>query len=113
MKKAIVLILLSVFVAFPVFAQITGVITPPEKIKSFEDVLALANNIINYIFTALLVMAVIFILISAFNWLTAAGDTVKTGKARDQLMYAVIALAVGALAKGLVYMVSRLLGVQI
>ncbi|PIP24993.1 MAG: hypothetical protein COX34_01290 [Candidatus Nealsonbacteria bacterium CG23_combo_of_CG06-09_8_20_14_all_36_12] len=113
MKKIITLSLLTILVAIPVSAQITGIVTPPEKIKTFEDILALANQIINYIFTVLLVVAIIFILISAFTWLTAAGDPLKTGKARDQLMYAIIALAIGALAKGLVFMVANLMGVKI
>jgi hypothetical protein len=113
MKKIITLSLLSILVAFPVFAQITGVVNPPEKIKTFEDILALVNQIINYIFTALLIFAIIFILIAAFSWMTAAGDPTKTGQARDKLLYALIALAIGALAKGLVFMVANLLGVKI
>ena len=113
MKKIITLSLLTILVAIPVSAQITGIVTAPEKIKTFEDILALMNQIINYIFTALLVFAIIFLLIAAFSWMTAAGDPIKVGQARDKLMYALIALAIGALAKGLVYMVANLMGVSI
>lgn len=113
MKKIITISILTILVALPVFAQITGPISPPEKIKTFEDILALVNKIINYIFTALIVFAVIFLLIAAFSWMTAAGDPVKVGQARDKLLYALIALAIGALAKGLVFMVANLMGVEL
>jgi len=113
MKKTITIVFLSLLVAVPVFAQITGVVNPPDKIKTFEDILALVNQLINYLFTALLVLSIVFIILSAFNWLTAAGDPMKTEKARNQLMYCLIALAIGALAKGLVFMVANLMGVRI
>ncbi len=71
------------------------------------------NTITNYIFTALIVFAVIMVIIAGFGFLTAGGDPLKAGTARTQLLYALIAIAVGALAKGLIYMVAKLMGTSI
>jgi len=111
MKKAISIITLLTFailVASPVFSAEVG-----TKFTTIEDMLALISRLINYLFTALLITAVIFIIISAFGWLTSGGDSAKTQNSRNMLMYALIAVAVGALAKGLVYMVGSLLQVDV
>ena len=114
MKKFIALSFISIFLATPllVLAQ-ESVVEVPDKYKSFEDILPLINTLTNYIFTALIVFAVIMIIIAGFNFLTAAGDPLKAGTARTQLIYALVAIAVGALAKGLVYMVANLMGVKV
>jgi hypothetical protein len=89
-----------------------GVVEVPTKYKSFADLLPVINTITNYIFTALIVFAVIMVIIAGFNFLTAGGDPIKAGTARSQLIYALVAIAIGALAKGLIYMVATLMGVS-
>lgn len=113
MKKLIVLSILSILAVAPLLALAQqGVVEVPTKYKSFTDLLPVINTITNYIFTALIVFAVIMVIIAGFSFLTAGGDALKAGTARTQLMYALIAIAIGALAKGLIYMIATLMGVS-
>lgn len=114
MKKAISLITLSLLaVAFvaPVFAETSpNDITSKPAFDSLSGLLNFINQIINWLFTGLLVVAVIFILLAAFQFLTNGGDDTKIKEAQKKLMYALIAVVIGALAKGLVLVVCNLLG---
>ena len=114
MKKFLSLITLTVLlVSFDVHVLAD---TAPNDITSkpvFTDVsglLAFANTIINWIFTILLVVAVIMILLAAFKFLTNGGKEDEIKKAQNMLLYALIAIVIGALAKGLVLVVSNLVG---
>lgn len=73
------------------------------------DILAIFNRITNWIFTILLILAVIFILLAAFNYLTgAAGDGEKIKTAHRMLIFAVVAVAIAFLAQGILFVVSEL-----
>ena len=111
MKKLIGFIAVSTLLASPLvsLAAITQVQTATPGVTSFEDFLAIFNTLINWIFTLLLVFAVIFIILAAFAYLTAGGDEEKVGKAHQRIIYAVIAIAVAFLAQGISFVVAQLL----
>ncbi len=71
------------------------------------------EKVINYFFTALIVLAVIFIILAGFSFLTASGDPAKLNKAKNQLFWALVAVAIGALSKGMVMAVAKIFGVEI
>jgi len=58
----------------------------------------------------LLTLAGIFLTVGAFYYLTAAGDENKLKKAKNYIIYTVVAVAVGLLSKLLVTVVKGLLG---
>lgn len=60
------------------------------------------------IFTAMVIMVVLFVLLGAFNILTAAGNADKVNKGRDYILYAAIGLAVALLAKAVPWLVRFL-----
>ena len=64
----------------------------------------------DYIFMAILVIAVIFILLAAWTFLTSGGEPEKVKKARSYLLFAVIGIAVGFLARILVKVVASIVG---
>ena len=64
--------------------------------------LAALDTIINVLFTVLVVVAVIFIILGAFSLLTAQGDETKISTGRQKILYAIIAVVVALLARGLV-----------
>jgi len=70
-------------------------------------VVDLIQTITNWMFTILLVAAVVFILLAAFKYLTSGGGE-EVGVAHKMLMYAAVALAVGFLAKGIVFVIQEL-----
>jgi len=72
--------------------------------------LNMMNIVINFIFVALMILVIIMVLMGAFNLMTAAGDTVKVKKGRDQIMYAAIGLIVALVAKAVPSIVSAIFG---
>jgi uncharacterized membrane protein len=64
-------------------------------------------------FLILLTLAIIFIIIAAYKYLTAGGDESKVSSAHKTLIYALVAIAVGLLAQGLVYLVAELVGASL
>ena len=63
----------------------------------------------DYIFAAILVVAIIFILLSAWSFLTSSGEPEKVKKARNYLLFAVIGIAVAFLAKLLIKVVASIM----
>lgn len=97
--------------AMPVlsFAQITTVQHPPSQEGfRFETILRIFATLISWIFTILLVIATLLIFYAAFLYLTAAGDTEKTKKAQQTLIYAAVGIAVALLAQGVQFLVKQL-----
>jgi len=67
--------------------------------------------IADWIFVILLIFATIFIVLAAFQFVTAGGDPSAVAQARMKLLYAVIGVAVAAVAKGLPIAVRHIIGV--
>lgn len=73
------------------------------------NIATFVNAVLNWAFGLLIVIAVLFVIYAAFLYLTAAGDEEKTKKAKSYIVYAVIALVVGALARAVVAIVTTFL----
>ena len=104
-KKLIVAFILSgiiLTVAVPAFAQVESL--------TFRDVVRILNRLANWMFVVLLSIAVIMIIISAYRYLTADGSEEKVSKAHKALIYALVAIGIGLLAKGLIFLVGELVG---
>jgi len=110
-NKQLKTILLLSLISLPVltFAQY-GVQSPPTPVTRFEDILGILNTVINWIFTILLALAVIFIMFAAFEYLGSAGDPEKTRTAANKLIYAAVAIGVGLISKGIEFIVRQLIG---
>ena len=67
-------------------------------------------NIRDWFFTFALIIGVIFVIVAAFQYMTAAGDSEKVRKAHWSLTYAAIGLAVAILAAGVPQLIGSLLG---
>lgn len=75
----------------------------PEGPKSVIDIVEV---IADWIFTVLLVLAVIFILLAAYNYM--GGSEEGVAKAHRMLLYTLVAVAVAFLAIGLVSAIQTL-----
>jgi len=75
-----------------------------------QNVMSVLNNITNWLFAILLVIAAIAIIIAAFKFVTAQGDPEAVKSARQFVLYALIGVLVGILARGLVSLVGRIAG---
>ncbi len=114
MKSTLIGFLVISFLALPVMAL--GVSpTPPEELPAPPEEAAeelhlkqLIERIGAWLFWIILALAVIFILLAAFTFLTSGGDPEKVNKAKGQLIYALVAVVVAVLAWGLVALVRAI-----
>jgi hypothetical protein len=94
-------------------AQVTGpngVAAPVSGINSLSEVGSELCGITNWLFYFLIILAVIFVIVAAFKYLTAAGDPEKVKAASHSLLYAAIAIVVGILAKAVPSLVGSVIG---
>ncbi|OGG37957.1 hypothetical protein A2127_00910 [Candidatus Jorgensenbacteria bacterium GWC1_48_12] len=89
------------------FGQVTG---GPE---TGSDILGLIRTITNWFAAVFFAIAVIFIILAAFGYLTAGGDEEKVGSAKKKLVYAVVAIVVAALAFFIPRIVLDILNVDV
>lgn len=77
------------------------------KIGSVDDILRLVDRVINIIGGLFFAVAVIFIFFAGYKYLTAAGQPEKLTEAKNQLIYSIIAIAVGLIAFSVTTIVER------
>ena len=82
---------------------------PPPPITSLSGFQSfICTVVVGWMFTFLIVLAVVFVLIAAFKYLTASGDPEKVKSASHTLIYAAIAIVVALFARGLPLIISSL-----
>ena len=110
MKNFFLVPLLALLAGAPMVASAQAQVPNPGDTilsKGAPGVIDLINTISNWMFTILLVLAVIFILLAAYEYLLSGGGE-ETSKAHRMLIYAAVAIAVAFLAKGIVFVVAEL-----
>jgi len=90
------------------FGQI-NVNTPKTNITSLSGVEAVITRIVNWITGLFFVAAILYIFYAAWLYLSAAGDEEQIKKAKNQLLYSIIAIAVALLAGTMRYIVASIL----
>ncbi|HUC31615.1 MAG TPA: hypothetical protein VMR99_02940 [Candidatus Paceibacterota bacterium] len=88
----------------------SGVNVPQGNVTSLQSVLQLLCTVFAWAFYFLIILAVIFVIVAAFRYLTAAGDPEKVKTAGQTLLYAAIAIGVALLAKAVPLVVGSFLG---
>jgi hypothetical protein len=74
---------------------------PPAQLQT-TDVITTINSLTNWFFALFLIVAVWFLILAAFHFVTANGETEKVNTARNEVMYAMIGVLIAVLAKGIV-----------
>ena len=69
-----------------------------SPIKDPADIFRILQKITQYVYTVFFVVAIIYIIFAAFNFLTAGGDTKKVETAQSQIFWAVIAIAIALIS---------------
>jgi len=112
MKKVLVGLMLGALLTVP--AMTIAQNSPTGSIPTEPDeVWKTINTVINWAFAVLILGAVLVIVLAAYLFLTAAGDADKVAKARNYVLYALIAIVVAFLAKALISLVASMLGVDV
>ncbi len=69
-------------------------------ISSVNDIYRILEKIVGYVYGIFFIVAVLFILLAAFSFLTAQGDPQKIISARNQILWAAVAIAIALLSVG-------------
>lgn len=67
--------------------------------RSVQDVINLVNNMASWFETIIFAIAIIMILVAAFQFLTAAGNEEKVSTARKSLVWGLVGIAVALFAR--------------
>jgi len=116
LKSKIIASVIAISVVMPlasvVYAQpSTGLNLPGANtnITTVSGAVDIIRGVVRWIYVIFFIIAVLFIIFAAFTYLTAGGDPEKTTKAKNQLIYAAVAIAVALLALGFQSIVSNFL----
>ena len=82
----------------------------PEGPTSAGQVLRILDAIGDWVFAVFISIAVIFIIIAIFDFVTGGGDPAKISSARQKLIYAAIGIALALVAGGLDNVLSNIIG---
>ena len=67
---------------------------------SVGGIVDVLRSVVRWIYIIFFIIAVMFVLFAAFSYLTAGGDPERVTTAKNQIIYAAIAIAVALLAVG-------------
>ena len=79
-------------------------------IKEPGDIIKILEKIVYYTYIIFFIVAVFFIIVAAFNFLTAGDDPEKIKSARNQIFWAVVAIAIALLSVSAETIIKDLLG---
>ena len=83
-------------------------IAPTGPTSGFE-VLLLIQNLTNWLFVGFMLLAVIFIILAAWQFISAGGDPTAITKARSKLLWAGIAIVVAVVSRAVPVVVQSIL----
>ncbi|MBI2123769.1 MAG: hypothetical protein HYU04_00820 [Candidatus Wildermuthbacteria bacterium] len=81
--------------------------TGPQSGLALLDLVDVATN---WVFAIFVVLSIIFVLLAAFQFVTAGGEAAKVGEARQKLIWAAVGIIVALLAKGIVPVIKAIVG---
>jgi len=96
-----------------IFAQLQG----PEQAPAVAPTLFNTGNalfnyiqkVLNWVFAAIILVAVVYMLIIAFQYVTSGGKKDTVGQLGNAMMWIFAGIAIAVLAKGLVFAICNLL----
>ena len=124
-KKILLVVVLGIMVimiALPAFGQSGSTVDERiipladelgAPITNYEDTETLLKSIISWVYTIFFIVAVLFILLAAYNYLLGGSDEKKVALAKQQLKYAVIAVVIALVASGISGIISTFIGAAV
>jgi hypothetical protein len=80
--------------------------TAQGPLSTTAQIVGVINQFLFYFSAVFWIVAAGFVFYAAYLYLTAAGSEERLGKAKKQLLYAVIAMVIGLMAAGLPYLIN-------
>lgn len=104
MKKTLIFGVLTLILVSPFFVSAQD--SPIKDIAGLKKVLVNIGNIVQWVFW---IAAIISAFYAGFLYLYAGGETEKVSKARKQLWYTVIAIAIALMSAGFPALIENIL----
>jgi len=73
----------------------------------------LISNMVGALFIAGFLLALVFLMIGGFSWITSGGDKTKLEKARDEIINSLIGIVVVAAAWAIAVLVAKFFGLDL
>lgn len=73
----------------------------PTIVKDTGTFLHIVTVAINWVFTIFVILAIIFVILAAFQFITGGGDAKNIEAARSKLIWAAVGVVVALIARGL------------
>lgn len=102
MKKVLAGLILTSLLVLPAL----GLAQTAPNVAPTINIMDVLPRIADWIFSILLIVAVIFLILGAYNFVTSAGDAEKVTAGKQMIMWALVGVAVALLARGLVALVN-------
>lgn len=84
----------------------TGIATQAGIIKAIQ-------NVARFLFTGFLALAVVFLIIAALFYITAAGNQTQLDRSKNILIYSIIAIVIALVAGGVTSFIDEILGTRL
>lgn len=75
--------------------------SPPSNIDSGTQLICAINTVAGFLFQVFIALSVIFIIVAALFYLTAAGNQTQLDRAKNVLIYSIVAIVIALLAGGI------------
>ena len=83
---------------------------PTTQIRSVGGLIGLLCQVMNWVFIVFIIIAVIYIVLAGWKYLSAGGEADTIKEANHQLIYAVVAIAIAILARSAPFIIQSFLG---
>jgi len=115
LQKSLALALTSAAILMPLLALAAAfdqptTILPTDTFKNLTGVIGQIRVVANWMLAFILVLAVIVLLVGAFQYLFSGGDAEKQTAARGRIVYGLIGVAIGVVALAIVNVVAQFVG---
>ena len=84
--------------------------TAPTGPTSGVALAALIVNITNWIFAGFMALALVFLVLAGWQFISSQGDPQGVGQARQKLLWAAVAVAAAVLSRGIVAAIRAIAG---
>lgn len=116
MKKVLLPILpilaIGMLIVLPLFVSAEE--NPPYTMPTTKIELWGSQGILpkalNWFFNAVIIIGIMMIIYAGYRYMTAGGDDTKVKGAMNNLIFALVGIAIALFAKGLIYLVSHFMG---
>jgi len=88
----------------------TWILQAPTGPTTGGAVVELIVNLTNWLFVGFMVLAAVFIVFAAWQFISSGAEPAAVAQARSKLLWAVIAIGVAVLSRGIVAVVRSIIG---